>query len=160
VFNAVLLQFWSDMAELDENTWVLEPETPNLADLHRRIVVAKHAYLDITIKFDTSNSMFFLSFTMFAVMQRIPELLHPHWHWSALSPPARPCVYTLEITDGQAKNRFWTIFVLPCRSRPFRRLLDTSAPLQSKKRDWLLWSVAFATLTACRYDQLLFHALV
>jgi hypothetical protein len=41
------------MEELDKNAWVLEPETPNLADLHRRIVVAKHAYLDITTKYDS-----------------------------------------------------------------------------------------------------------
>ena len=48
------------MAELDQNTWVLEPEAPNLADMHRRIVVAKHAYLDLTIKYATVQSPMFL----------------------------------------------------------------------------------------------------
>jgi hypothetical protein len=48
------------MAELDQNAWVLEPEAPNLADLHRRIVVAKHAYLDITIKYAKVQSPRFL----------------------------------------------------------------------------------------------------
>jgi len=46
------------MAELDENAWVLEPESPNVADVHRRIVVAKHAYLDITIKYEIFSSAF------------------------------------------------------------------------------------------------------
>ena len=35
-------------------------EAPNLADMHRRIVVAKHAYLDITIKYATVQSPMFL----------------------------------------------------------------------------------------------------
>jgi hypothetical protein len=43
------------MEELDKAAWVLEPETPNFADMHRRIVVAKHAYLDVTIKYDGSS---------------------------------------------------------------------------------------------------------
>jgi hypothetical protein len=54
-----LLQFWSDIEELDKHAWVLEPESPNLADIHRRIVVAKHAYLDITIKCDPFRSTSF-----------------------------------------------------------------------------------------------------
>jgi len=69
------------MAEFDKNAWVLEPEAPNLADLHRRIVVAKHAYLDITIKYSTASSITNVFANVFAVMQHILAHSRPPWLW-------------------------------------------------------------------------------
>jgi hypothetical protein len=65
------------MAELDENAWVLEPETPNLADLHRRIVVAKHAYLDITITYDIFTSIYLFSLIFFCSDAAHPRAAPP-----------------------------------------------------------------------------------
>ncbi len=144
------LQFWSDMAELDENAWVLEPEAPNLADVHRRIVVAKHAYLDITIKYEIISSTFITHTHYFAVMRRILALLRLLWHWLAQRLLAHPCGCRLGITDGSVTSRCCTTFFLPCLCHPFLRLLELLAPVVWKKRSWLRWNVAFATRTACR----------
>ncbi len=76
------------MAELDENAWVLEPEKPNLADLHRRIVVAKHAYLDVTIKFDESSLVTYRHSHAVVVMQCIHELLRLLCPWLEQRPLA------------------------------------------------------------------------
>jgi hypothetical protein len=125
------------MAELDQNAWVLEPEAPNLADLHRRIVVAKHAYLDITIKCATASSITnVFANVFFAVMQHILAHSRPPWLWLEQRRRARPCAYRSEVTDGQVINRFCITFLLPCLLRPFLRPLDP-APVQSKRRDWL-----------------------
>lgn len=36
-----LAEFWAVMDEIDEHTWVLEPEKPSRADTMRRIAIGK-----------------------------------------------------------------------------------------------------------------------
>lgn len=38
-----LAEFWSVLDEIDEQTWVLEPEKPSRADTMRRIAIGNHA---------------------------------------------------------------------------------------------------------------------
>ncbi|XP_041353339.1 E3 ubiquitin-protein ligase FANCL-like isoform X2 [Gigantopelta aegis] len=43
------LDFWDNMDEIDKNTWVLEPEQPNCAAVHRRIALDSNASLQIVV---------------------------------------------------------------------------------------------------------------
>lgn len=116
------------MAQLDDSAWVLEPETPNFSDLHRRIVVAKHAYLDITIKYDCIIPTLPPPLShVFEVMQRILELLLLHWHWSGQRPLAHLFAFKSEIIDGPVTGRLWRTFFVPCLLRPFRHVPDLLA---------------------------------
>ncbi|XP_072164719.1 E3 ubiquitin-protein ligase FANCL-like [Diadema setosum] len=41
--------FWDEMTEIDANAWILEPEKPGPADVHRRIALGNNSSLQITV---------------------------------------------------------------------------------------------------------------
>lgn len=41
--------FWREMAEIDSNTWILEPEKPGPADVSRRIALGNNSSIQITV---------------------------------------------------------------------------------------------------------------
>ena len=44
-FEAVLVKyqpFWDAVADVDQKTWVLEPDTPTYSACNRRIALSKH----------------------------------------------------------------------------------------------------------------------
>lgn len=50
-------ELWLMLQDLDDNTWVLEPKTPNPSDINRRIVLENNCSIEIELSVDSPRSI-------------------------------------------------------------------------------------------------------